>query len=169
MKHNVIRYSMIVLLIGLGALAAGRANAQDRHRNEIHLESLSWGLSSGQTARVSVVNFAFLDGSVRTNHPVIARIQILDTEGEVIAQSDEIRVAPGQIRFWDVPRELLPAGDPNGRKQVRAVIQVMTEQSHVNRHRPRLAATVEVFDPGTGRTSAIDNFANFQRFLAPPR
>ena len=85
MKHNVIRYSMLVLLIGLVALAEGRANAQGRHRNEIIIESFSWGMSTGQTARVNVANFVFADGSVKTNDPVIIRIQLLDAEGEVIA------------------------------------------------------------------------------------
>src|SRR4030095_14546603 len=116
MRINVIRYSMILLLIELVALAAGRANAQDRHRNEIIIESHSWGISSGLTTRVSVINVVFGDGSVRS---VTTSIQLMDTEGEVIAQSDEITVAPGKIRFWDVPRDLLPAGEPTGRLQVR--------------------------------------------------
>ena len=41
-------------------------------------------------ARISVVDFVFLDGLVRSNAPIIARIQLLDTEGEGIAQSEEI-------------------------------------------------------------------------------
>ena len=155
MKINVIRYSMIVLLIGLVALAAGRANAQDRHRNEIHVESYSWGISSGQMARVSVVNFAFADGSVRF---VKARIQLLDMEGEVIAESDEIEVAPGQTRFWDAPRELLPPGESNGRIQVRARILVTTESFDLDRNRPPLAATVELIDTATGRTVSFFAF-----------
>lgn len=160
MKINVIRYSLIVLLIGLAALASGRAKAQ--HRNEIHIESDSWGLSSGQAARISVVNFVFLDGSVRSNDPVIARIQLLGTEGDVIAQSDEIRVSPGQTRFWDVPRDLLPAGEPTGRLQVRTRILVTTTSIDVDRNRPPLAPSVELIDPGTGRTvMGFNNFANF--------
>jgi prepilin-type processing-associated H-X9-DG protein len=161
MKINVIRYSMIVLLIGLAVLASGRANAQ--RRNEIIIESYSWGLSSGQAARVSVVNFVFLDGSVRSIDPAIARIQLLDTEGEVIAQSDEIRVSPGQTRFWDVPRELLPAaGDPTGRIQLRTRILVTTTSIDVDRNRPPLSPSVELIDPGTGRTvMGFNGFANF--------
>jgi prepilin-type processing-associated H-X9-DG protein len=151
MKINVIRYSTIVLLIGLVALAAGRANAQKRHRNEIHIESYSWGIAPGQIARISVVNFAFGDGSVRSNDPLVVRIQLLDTEGEVIAQSDEITAAPGQTRFWDAPRELLPAsGDSTGRLQVRARILVTTDSFDLGRS--RLAPTVELIDPSTGRS-----------------
>ena len=159
MRINVIRYSMIVLLIGLVALAAGRANAQDRHRNEIIIESYSWGISSGLTTRVSVVNVGFGDGSVRS---LTMSIQLLDTEGEVIAQSDEITVAQGKIRFWDVPRDLLPAGEPTGRLQVRARILVTTDSFDVDRNRPPLAPSVELIDPGTGRTvMGFNGFANF--------
>ena len=147
MRINVIRYSMILLLIGLAVLASGRANAQ--RRNEIIIESYSWGISSGLTTRVSVVNVGFGDGSVRS---VATSIQLMDTEGEVIAQSDEITVAPGKIRFWDFPRDLLPAGEPTGRLQVRARILVTTDSFDVDRHRPPLSPTVELIDPSTGRS-----------------
>jgi hypothetical protein len=152
MKHNAIRYSMIALLMGSVALAAGRANAQNRHRNEIHIESLSWGISSGQIARVSLLNVGFGDGSIRT---VSASIQLLDTEGEVIAQSDEMAVAPGKIRFWDVPREMLTSGEPTGRIQVRVRMLVTTHSVDLDRNRPPVAATVELVDSGTGRTVLI--------------
>ena len=162
MKLNVIRYSMIVLLIGLAAMAPGRANAQ--HRNEIHIESLSWGMSSGQIARISLLNAVLLDGSTRANDPIIARIQLLDTEGDVIAQSGEITIAPGKIRFWDVPRELLPpTGDPTGRIQLRTRVLVTTHSIDVNRNPPPLAPSLELIDPGTGRTVMhFNSFANFR-------
>lgn len=159
MRINVIRYSVIVMLIGLAVLASGRATAQDRHRNEIIIESYSFGISSALTTRVSVVNVGFGDGSVRS---VKTSIQLMDTEGKVIAQSDEITVAPGKIRFWDVPRDLLPAGEPTGRLQVRARILVTTDSFDVDRNRPPLAPTVELIDPGTGRTvMGFNGFANF--------
>jgi hypothetical protein len=171
---------MIVFLIGLGVQGVGRANAQlTPNDKQMELLSHSWGIAPGQTARISLVNFAAgsgrsLNGSARSNDPVIARIQLLDTEGEVSAQSDEILVAPGQVRFWDAPHEsLLTLGEPrNGRIQVRARILVTTSPSEGRRNRTPLGATVELVDPSTGETtayiSAIDNFANFQRFLAPP-
>jgi hypothetical protein len=148
MKHNFIRNSVIVLLIGLGALTSGQAYAQEQN-NPIQIQSLSWGLSQGQTARISVANFILADGSVRS---VTVRIQLLDLEGEVLTQSDNIRVAPGQTRFWDVPRESLPGGEPTGRLQVRARIFVTTQT--ILRQSP-LAPSVELHDSGTGRTMAI--------------
>ncbi|HEX5085415.1 MAG TPA: hypothetical protein VFY40_25540, partial [Blastocatellia bacterium] len=53
MKHNVIRHSMIILLIGSVALAAGRANAQSSEKH-IELLSYSLGVAPGETARISL-------------------------------------------------------------------------------------------------------------------
>ncbi len=150
MKHTFMRYSLTMLVIGLAALANSQAYVRDPVRRHIDLQSLSWGMTQGQTARLSVAHFLFADGSVRTTPPSIARIQLLDMEGEVIAQSDEISVAPGKIRFWDVPRESLRAGESTGRLQLRARIRVTTSESEVNRS--PLAPSVEIFDSGTGRT-----------------
>src|SRR5262245_27874192 len=128
MKPSAIRCSIIVLLIGLGVQGVGRANAQlTPDDKQMQLLSHSWGIAVGQTARISLVNFAAgsgrsFSGSARSDDLIIARIQLLDTEGDVSAQSDEILVAPGQIRFWDAPHEsLLTEREPgNGRIQVRA-------------------------------------------------
>jgi hypothetical protein len=75
MKHNFIRYSMIVLLIGLVALTSDRANAQGSQKDkQIELLISSWGIAPGLTARVSVAHFG--DGSVRfVSEGVSARIQ----------------------------------------------------------------------------------------------
>ncbi len=153
MKHSLIRYSVIFLLVGLVDSAADRANAQVRPRDEIIIESLSWGMSSGQTARISLVNL--VDESVTSRDPILARIQLLDTEGELIAQSNEISVEPGKIRSWDVPRELLPAGEPTGRIQLRARMLITTTSFDVNRPRPRLAPTIELIDASTGETVLV--------------
>jgi hypothetical protein len=153
MRQNVIRYSMIVLLVGLVALSAGRANAQGGHQSEIIIESFSWGITPGLTARVSVVQFVFADGSVRMVNPTIARIQFLDTEGEVVAQSDEIRIEPGETRFWDAPYEQIGGvREPGtGRLQLRARILVTT---NVESRSPDLAPTLELFDSTTGVTAS---------------
>ena len=153
MKHNVIRYSMIVLLIGLVGLTAGRADAQEQDRH-IELLSRSWGIARGQTARASVVNAGLADGSVRFLN---ASIQLLDTEGEVVAQSGEIRVEPGQTRFWDAPYEQIGGErEPTtGRLQLRA--RILFEKRSFDRNRPPLV-TLEIFDPSTGVTTLYNPF-----------
>jgi hypothetical protein len=150
MKHNVIRYSMIVLLIGLVALAAGQAKAQGEQKH-IELLSYSLGFAPGETARISVT-LRRLANPELPEAPVSARIQLLDTEGRVIAQSDEISVEPGQIRFWDAPRNLIPAaGEPRtGRLQVRARMVVTTSSTDFDPE--SLMPTIEIIDGLTGKT-----------------
>lgn len=148
MRHTVIRYGMIVLLIGLVALAAGRTYAQERGQ-WIEVLSYSWGFTRGETARISVT----LRRLANPQQPAVnARIQLLDTEGRVILQSDEIRVEPGQIRFWDAPRNLIPAaGEPGtGRLQLRTRMLVTT--SSMDFDRESLMPTIEIIDGSTGRT-----------------
>ena len=148
MKHNVIRYSMIVLLIGLVALTAGRAYAQEQGR-WIEVLSDSWGFARGETTRISVT----LRRLANPQQPTVsARIQLLDTEGRVISQSDVIRVEPGHIRFWDAPRDLIPvSGEPRtGRLQVRTRIVVTASATDFDPN--SLMPTIEIIDGATGRT-----------------
>lgn len=148
MKHNVIRYSMIVLLIGLVALTAGRAYAQEQGR-WIEVLSDSWGFARGETTRISVT----LRRLANPQQPTVsARIQLLDTEGRVISQSDVIRVEPGHIRFWDAPRDLIPvSGEPRtGRLQVRTRIVVAASATDLDPD--SLMPTIEIIDGATGRT-----------------
>jgi len=148
MKHTVIRYSMIVLLIGLVALAAGRANAQTDQKY-IELLSYSLGFAPGETARISVTLRRLANPG---QPPINARIQLLDTEGRVIAQSDEIKVEPGQIRFWDANRNLIPvSGEPGtGRLQVR--VRMLVTTSSMDLDPESVMPTIEIIDGATGRT-----------------
>jgi len=148
MKHNVMRYSMIVLMFGLVTLAAGRAYGQAQGQ-WIEVQSDSWGFARGETARISIILQRLANPELP---PINARIQLLDTEGRVILQSDEIRVEPGQIRFWDAPRNMIPAaGDPvTGRLQLRTRIVVTTSATDFDTE--SLMPTIEIIDGITGRT-----------------
>ncbi|HSB08923.1 MAG TPA: hypothetical protein VLM38_05390 [Blastocatellia bacterium] len=148
MKHHMIRYGMVILLAGL---AASQANAgQSSREQHIELISYSFGCSQGQTGRISIT--LARSGKLRlSDDSVSARIQLLDTEGEVIAESDKIKVAPGQTRYWDVARDLLPAsGEPGGRLQLRARILVTTLSADLDPQ--TLMPTIEVIDTITGST-----------------
>jgi hypothetical protein len=70
----------------------------------------------------------------------------------MIAQSDEIKVEPGQIRFWDAPRNQIPvSGEPRtGRLQVRARMVVMTSATDFDQE--SVMPTIEIIDGITGRT-----------------
>src|SRR5689334_18585157 len=96
MKRQIIRAGLIVLLVALIGLTADRANAQSSEH--IQLLSYSFGVIQGQTARISIT-LQRLANPQLPGDPVSARIQLLNTEGEVIAQSAELRIARGQTRF----------------------------------------------------------------------
>jgi hypothetical protein len=151
MRSFVIHSSAALLAAAFVGLASARANAQvDQEHRQTELVSPSWGIAPGETVSISVVVYA--NRTVATNDPVIARIQLLDTEGEAIAESDQIQVEPGKTRSWDVPRERLPAGERTGRIQVRARILVTTPALS---RPPSLAATAELFDSTTRRASVF--------------
>jgi prepilin-type processing-associated H-X9-DG protein len=155
MNPNIKRYCLIALLVGWCLQTGTYAQEPNRH---IQLQSLSWGLSPGQTARISGVNFVFADGSVRST--IIMRIELLDMEGDVLAESSEINIAPGKTRFWDVPRESLRGGEATGRLQVRARILIRWQNAA---HPPPIAPAVEVFDSGSGRTvMSFDSFLKIE-------
>src|SRR5262247_3728644 len=115
MKHNLIRYSMIVLMFGLIALTASRANAQTDQKY-IELLSYSLGFATGETARISVTLRRLANPD---QPPINARIQLLDTEGRVIAQSDEIKTTAHS-------RSLFATLTPAGRNREESRLEIET-------------------------------------------
>jgi hypothetical protein len=146
MKHNVIRYgfySLIVLLVGLSVLAATRADAQRSRVNEIDVLSYSWGVSPGQTPRISVVNIG--------GEPITANIQLLNSVGNVITQSGVIEVAPEHTSVFQ-PGFLGGVTVARARISVRFVT---TKSFDVDRPQAPFMATVELVDSTTGKTALI--------------
>jgi len=163
MKHNVIRYGMIVLLIGLVALAAGRAYAQEQGIGIVVLSD-SWGFVRGETSRISVT----LQRLANPQQPTVsARIQLLDTEGRVISQSDEIRVEPGQIRFWDAPRDLIPVPGESGTGRLQVRTRIVVRASTTDFDPESLMPTIEIIDGNTGST-LHKNDGTFKIFTCSP-
>lgn len=143
--RHILLCSLVVLLVGL---AAGRVKAQVS--GHIEISSYSFGIIQGQKVRISV-SLHRLANPHLPQDPVNARIQLLDTDGEVIAESSELRVQPGQTRIWDQARNLLPAsGEPGARLQLRARILVTTHSGDLDRM--SLMPTIEVIDTLTGGT-----------------
>ena len=157
MRHSLIRYTAILLLIWLGALSAGPAQAQQRNQT-VELFSSPFGLAYGQTARTSLAFDPIFLGGVT----VATRIQLLDVEGALIAQSDEIMSEPGKIKCWDVSRDQLSlVGEPGtGRVQARIRVLLTTKSFDVERPRMPLAATVELINSSTGATVAEPRLYN---------
>jgi len=143
MTRNMILCSIVVALI---LLPVGRARAQNS--GEIELLSYSFGIIPGQKTRITVFLRRLANPHLPAD-PVNVRVQLLDTEGEVIAQSDELRVLPGKTLSWDQPRALLPtSAEPGGRIQLRARMLVTTHSVDLD----GLIPTIEVIDTLTGGT-----------------
>ena len=157
-KRRIIQFSLVVLLVGV---VAGRANADSMFPKHIELLSYSFGVSQTGITRISLTLAPSADPQL-PGDPVSTRIQILDTKGDVIAQSGELRVLPGQTQYWDVARDLLPASrEPGGRLQVRARMLVTTHSYDLNPE--SLMPTLEVFDSITGNTLYHNRGAWFLR------
>ena len=149
-KSIIIRYSQLVLLGALVVLTAGRTNAQSEQPKQIELLNHSLRIIQGQTARISLI-LPRLANPHLPNDSISARIQVLGTEGEVLVQSSELNITPGQTRCWDVPRCLLPASrDVGGRRQVRVRLLVTTLSADLDL--PSVIPTIEVIDEITGGT-----------------
>ena len=109
----------------------------------------SIGMVPGQTLRVSALNppSARGDDGERLN----VQVTLLLSDGQVIAQSDEITLEPGQFHFFEFKRADLPlAGESGGRLQVHA--RVIWDKLRLRREFPSL---VEIVDESTGKTRAM--------------
>lgn len=159
-KRNIIIYSLILVL---GGSDCGRANAQTGQ--EIELLSYSFGVVQGQTARITIILPRLANPQLQ-EEPVSARVQLLDMEGEVIAQSGLIKVLPGQTRYWDQPRSGLAASrDPGGRLQLRARMLVTTLSADLDPS--SVMPSIEVIDTLTGGT-VYEQGKRFLIFVSGP-
>ncbi len=145
-KGQIILNCLVLLLIGL---SAGQTNAQSNGQH-LDLLSYSFGVIRGQTGRITIT-LRRLANPRSPDDTVSAVVQLLDTEGEVIAQSGELRLRTGQTRFWDQPRDTLPAStEPGGRLQLRVRVLVTTQSGDLDR--TSVMPTIEVIDTITGGT-----------------
>ena len=145
-KRQMFLSGLILLLIGI---SAGQVNAQNTGQH-LELLSYSFGIIRGQTGRITIT-LRRLANPRLPDDPVSVRIQLLDTEGEVIAQSGELSLRTGQTRFWDQPRDALPSSaEPGGRLQLRVRVRVTTLSADLDRS--SVMPTIEVIDTLTGGT-----------------
>ena len=153
MKPKAMCCTLLIVLFAFITLPVVWAGAQ----NQIELLSFHWGalgIVRGQTLRVSLINI----GQERQLPLVSVVVRIHDTQGNVIAQTDETAVAPGQIRYFDFKRESLPfTGQTPDRLQFRAVVHVKGNRPDSPEDLRRVVAALipsfELYDQGTGRTT----------------
>jgi hypothetical protein len=146
MKNRSRRTILIVvaLAVALGAILASwnarRVDALAEDHNQFVV-----GLTSGQTARLNVLNSGEEIG-------LIINWKFFDSQGRVLAQSPERQlIPPGQMMAFDLNADELNAPrDRFGRIQIRAVAQSVGNQNDND-----LRVSLEVFDNATGKTTVL--------------
>src|SRR4030095_2826018 len=86
----------------------GELSAQNADGVVLLFSSLPGGIARGKTFRVTLSHFIRLEG--RDRNPVVARalVRLFDSQGRIIAQTEELAVAKDQFRSFDFNRDGLP-------------------------------------------------------------
>ena len=117
--------------------------------------SSSIGYVSGETLRFNVVNaHEILQGS----GSVLAHVKVFDGQGNVLAQSEEVKLAAGQFHSFDFNRDAIAAaGDATtGRLQVRAEIVCKITNSPEPIAADKFLISIEVVDTRSGSNGSGD-------------
>jgi hypothetical protein len=107
------------------------------------------GIVPGQTLRVSAMNPFEPSAGDGRKFKMLFAITVLDADGRVIAESDEITLDPGEFHFIDFKRADLPvAGEPGGRLQARVMFTKL-------KLKMEFPSSVEIVDESTGKTTVM--------------
>jgi hypothetical protein len=116
--------------------------------------TISWGMVRGQTARFTIVNPNTPDTRNPSNGQARCLVALYDGFNNVIAQSEEVTIPPGEFRSVDFNRDTIGlAGEPGtGRVQTRGVINVFVHQVSRTTTNAGFPTSLEVMDNGTAET-----------------
>ncbi len=116
------------------------------------------GIVPGQTLRVTL-SHPPSSGSKAKGNPVIGRVKFFDGSGNLIGQSDESVIPPGEFRSFDLDRDALslPGEMGTGRLQTRGSWSLISPDASPRQARApgRVAASFELIDNVTGRTEVL--------------
>ena len=118
--------------------------------------TISWGMVRGQTARFTVVNPNAPDRGNTSNGQARCQVVLYDGFNNVIAQSAEITIPPGEFRSVDFSRDALGlTGEPGtGRVQTRGMINVYVHHLSRTTSPPDFPTSLELVD-STGQTTLL--------------
>lgn len=164
MKHSLVEYCMIVLLVVIVALSTVQTHAKTEQTRQVTTiqDMAPVGLVYGQSLRINALNplAPAAPGEDDRKYKAQFAITLFNENGGVIARSDEITLDPGEFHSFVFNRADLPlAGEHGtGRLQMRGEVRrrffpgitSTISQGESNNFR----ATVEIVDNGTGKTLA---------------
>jgi hypothetical protein len=113
-------------------------------------ETALLGLARGESLRFSAFNPSKTE-SGRRNGPISMQLKLYDAQGNVIAESAEVEIPPGEFRFVDFNHDDLPgAAEPGAARN-----QIRTQALWGLRTSGRIliTASLEIVDNSTGKTT----------------
>jgi hypothetical protein len=165
MKQNLIWRSMILFLFGMAALSDAHAQAPAEQTRQITViqDIAPVGLAFGQTLRVTALNplEAPAPGADGRKFKMLVAPLILLADGRVIAERDEVSLAPGEFHSFDFKRADLPlTGETDtGRLQVRVEIRRRFFPGFISRFPQgdvdNAPVSIELIDDSTGKTAML--------------
>jgi hypothetical protein len=113
------------------------------------------GIAPGQTLRVTLSNPPSIGPKARRS-PVIGRVKFFDGSGNLISESDESLIPPGEFRSFDLNRDALslPGETGTGRLQSRGSWSLRVQDA-ATRRANAVAASFELMDDLTGKTEVL--------------
>jgi hypothetical protein len=153
MKHKVTYMSAIIAAIGLVALLTVQSRAHSFDRESDDFSNVVVTLSAGQTLRISVANSLPPSAQVGEGRKfkMLFAATVFETNGRLIAHSDEITLAPGEFHSFDFNRADLPPSVERG-------IGALQLRCEIRRHTfPGFGGGVTVAGADVNVVEIIDN------------
>ena len=140
-------FVLVTILASWLVGSAARAQRNDYLTVPTRYETGMFSVGNGQTARVSVANTAMQEG-------MIVAFEIIDRQGETIAESARTRVALNQTATFDFVNP--PGETRGGRAEVRARVEV--EGLTNPRYTPGFIPALEVIAQNSQTLQRVDTF-----------
>lgn len=154
MIKNIIRFSLIVALLGIALLTVEVGpKTHSQHLEVVELDSFAWGVSSQQSMRVCIGNGVTAAEPTATEQISLSFVAIKFEFGETVLER-ELQVPVGQFRCTDFSyQSLVAAGvvpQSNGALQFFVSLRTQTSKRTVGATQAITVGAVQSIDVSTG-------------------
>ena len=152
-NNSVFRIATLALVaFSFFQLPVGAQSSVESNETIVPGATALLGLARGESLRFSAFNPSKTESGLR-NEPISMQLKLYDAHGDVIAESPQIEIPPGEFRFVDFNHDELPvAGEPGtARNQIRTqALWGLRTHSQIN-----VATSLEVVDSSTGGSCRV--------------